>query len=391
MNLFDWFRNKFDSGAKTVEVTSEDLNAIEKYEQIKFNVTELALHSAISLIAKALSKCEFVTLQKGKPFIGREYYLLNVSPNKHQNKTEFIIQATAQLIYKNELLIFESADGQLLIAESFNKQEYALNDDIFSGLSCRGFNFKGYYKSSDVLYFKYNNFKLHSILSGMCRSYEKLMSVAQKRYEKVLGHKGILEIESGAKQEKSFQEDFQKLMNERFKKYFNAENAVLPLFSGYKYTEPTNDVSRATNAEINDIQKLKDEAYSTVGNALNIPPALIKGEASGLDDSTNAFIADAIDPLANMWEEELTRKRYGANEFIKGNKIIVDTTYCKHIDVISCADKLEKNISSGITNIDELRKYCHMAEIGEDWSTQHYITKNFQSADLTAQGGDKNG
>ena len=378
-------------GKKSIEISAEDFeNYYQKYEASKFNVTELALFTTIDLIARSLAKCEFVTVENHKEVNKHEYYLWNYKPNIHQTKTEFVCDAVSNLIFKNECLIFETTDHQLLVADGFSKQEYAVFEDVFTNVTARGHSFKNTFKSSEVIYFKYNNFALNGLLTSMCSAYESLMASAEERYNKAVGHKGILKIDSIATNDVNFQEKFNTLMNERFKTYFRAKNAVLPLFEGFDYSEPSTDAKKTTNQEINDISKLRNEAYSTVGNAFHVPPAIIAGTASQLSDATDAFIANAIDPLAQMLEQGITNARYGVDEFIKGNYLLIDTTTVKHIDAVSSAVNLDKAIASGVLNHKKAQKYCNMLPSNEEWAEQYYITKNYQTADMALKGGENN-
>ncbi len=388
MNFADFIRSKL-FGKKSVEISSEDFDKYyDKYEATKFNLTEIALFTTIDLIARSIAKCEFVTVENHKEKQGYEYYLWNYSPNKHQTKVEFIAEFISNLIFQNEALIFETTDGQMLVAEGFSKREYAVFEDIFSNISARGMTLNRSLTSSEVIYLKYNNFALRGLLSQMCKSYENLMSSAEQRYNKAIGHKGILKISNMAQNDVEFQKKFNDLMQNRFKQYFNAQNAVLPLFDGYDYSEPSTDAKKTTNSEINDIAKLKSEAFATVANAMHIPPAIIAGEASQLSDSVDTFIANAIDPTTSALEQEITKKRYGESEFIKGNYLLIDTTYVKHIDAITSANNLDKAIACGVLNPAKAQKYCNALPCDEPWAKAYYMTKNYQTAEMTLKGGE---
>ena len=100
-----------------------------KILKITIKNTELALFTTIDLIARSLAKCEFVTVENHKEVNKHEYYLWNYKPNIHQTKTEFVCDAVSNLIFKNECLIFETTDHQLLVADGFSKQEYAVFED----------------------------------------------------------------------------------------------------------------------------------------------------------------------------------------------------------------------------------------------------------------------
>lgn len=279
------------------------------------------------------------------------------------------------MIFDNELLVIETADNQLMIADSFSKTEHALIDDTFSGVTCRNFTYQRIFPESEVIYLRYNNFALNGLLADMCNTYEQLMLSAQERYNKAVGHKGILELENYSFGDENFAETYNKVLAKQFKSFYSNKNAVMPIFKGMKYSEPSTDAGKTTNSEINDIQKLRTEAYTIVGNALHIPPAILSGEASQLSDAMDCAIGNAIDPIANMFEQEITKKRFGGAEFNKGNYLLIDTTAVRHIDAVSNANNLDKSIASGVLTPAKAQKYCNMLPCPEKWANEYYITK----------------
>lgn len=390
MKFIDFIKSKL-FGKESYEINAESFDEYFEHtlDESNFRLTEIALFTTIDLIARTLAKCEFVTARNKEEYYGAEYYLWNYKPNKHQTKVEFITQFISTLLIKNEALIFETADGQLLVADSFSQTKYAVFEDSFSGITARGWELNKTLRSSEVIYLKYNNVALRGLLSDMCAAYQNLMSAAQQRYEKSIGHKGILEIGSAATGDKDFEKNFNDLLQNRFKAYFNARNAVLPMFNGFKYSEPSTDAGKTTNSEINDISKLKAESFKAVANAFHIAPAMISGEASQLSDAETATISNAIDPLALMLEQEVTAKRYGEREFLSGNYLMIDTTYARHIDAIANANNIDKSIACGVLNPYKAQRYCHTLPSKEDWAKEYHITKNYQTAGLEAKGGDE--
>lgn len=384
MKIINYFRSVF--GKK--DAVAAEFNSENYSTEQSFHLTELALFTAVDFIARSLAKCEFVTVNNNRESRKAEYYLWNYSPNKHQTKIEFFTQAVAKLIFDNELLIIETADNQLLIADSFSRTEHALIDDSFSGITCRNFTYQRTFFESEVIYLQYNNFALKGLLADMCNTYEQLMLSAQERYNKAVGHKGILELENYSFGDENFAETYNKVLAKQFKDFYSNKNAVMPIFKGMKYSEPSTDAGKTTNSEINDIQKLKAEAYTIVGNALHIPPAILSGEASQLSDAMDCAIGNAIDPIANMFEQEITKKRFGANEFSKGNYLLIDTTTVRHIDAISQANNLDKSIASGVLTPAQAQKYCNMLPCSEAWAHIYYLTKNYQTITNALKGGE---
>lgn len=384
MKIIDYFRSIFGKkDAVAAEFTSENYSTEQS-----FHLTELALFTAVDFIARSLAKSEFVTVNNNCESQNAEYYLWNYSPNRHQTKIEFITQAVAKLIFDNELLIIETADNQLLIADSFSRTEHALFDDTFSGVNCRNFTYQRTFFESEVIYLQYNNFALRGLLADMCNTYEQLMLSAQERYNKAVGHKGILELENYSFGDENFAETYNKVLAKQFKSFYSNKNAVMPIFKGMKYSEPSTDAGKTTNSEINDIQKLRTEAYTVVGNALHIPPAILSGEASQLSDAMDCAIGNAVDPIADMFEQEITKKRFGSAEFSKGNCLLIDTTTVRHIDAVSQANNLDKSIASGILTPAKAQKYCNMLPCPEKWAKKYYITKNYQTTENALKGGE---
>jgi HK97 family phage portal protein len=122
------------------------------------------------------------------------------------------------------------------------------------------------------------------------------------------------------------------------------------------------------------------EIYDRVATALQIPPALLKGNVADVEAMTENFVTFSIDPIAKMIERENNRKRYG-KRVLNGSKMIIDTSTIKHMDAFSIASSADKMIASGAWSIDDVRRKANDVPLGEDWSQRHYLTKNYGSID----------
>lgn len=380
MGLFDWLQGKL-LGNKSIEVSADTIESYLNSEDFSNLVMEeFLIHSAINLIANCISKCEFKTYNKNSEFIGEEYYKWNYEPNTNQNSSQFLQELVTRLLYNNECLVVESR-GQLVIAESFTMQEYALSENIFSNVYRKGLTFNRSFRMSEVLYFKLNNDNIRKLLTGLCSGYNELLQDAVDKYQKAGGEKGTLNITAQATGirygDKSFEEVYEELMNNRFAKFFKSRNAVLPLFDGFTYTRQGSEQSKKSTSEVKDITDITDEILIKVAQAFNIPVSLLKGDIADVEKITKNFLTFCIDPITEMIAEEIMRKRYGLGELKKGNYIRIDTTCVMHIDIFEIAEKIDKLIASGMYCIDELRKKCGDAELGTEESQRHYITKNY--------------
>ena len=93
------------------------------------------------------------------------------------------------------------------------------------------------------------------------------------------------------------------------------------------------------------------------------------------------YLSICIDPLADMMSEELTRKRYSFNEWAKGSYVEIDTSCINYVDILEVADKADKAIASGLASVDELRPRVRLKPLETDFSTSHFMTKNYELAE----------
>lgn len=380
MGLLTWIKDRLLNGQSiNIEITPEEFfsMATEAY------VRNLAFESAVNFIGNTISKCEFKTFFQGKEKKGAEYYLWNIEPSKNQNSSEFIHKLVSKLYGDNEVLVIE-ADGQLIVADSFYKKEYALFDSQFTQVTAGEFKFNKTFLMSDVLYFKLNNNNIRTLINGMYESYGKLISYGQKSWLKSRGSRGILSINAIAQGKKDFAETLEKLMGERFKNFFEAENAVLPLFDGYKY----DDIGSKTygNESTRDIRAMIDDIYDFTARAFNIPPALLRGDLANIGKEViDNYLTFCIDPLTDMLSEEINRKRNGYAGFVQGTFLKIDTKNIKHVDLLGVATAIDKLIGSGCFCINDIRKAVGDEPINEDWANQHFITKNYETVEQALQ------
>lgn len=371
MKFLDWIKDFFGVDQSTVYINQQALAS----QEVQLAIEDFAIISAISLIASAVSKCEFKTYINGKEIKSDEYYLWNIEPNKNQNSSQFLQEFISKLLYYNECLVFE-INGQLIIADDFDKNEFAVYENTFTNVSRGTMNFDRSFKMSEVLYFKLGNDDIKRLLSILIKGYNNLLNMAIGKYKRSGGRKGTLDINSTAMGDKAFQTKFDDLMQNRFKTYFEAENAVLPLYNGYSYTEQNGEGNKKSTSEIVDISAITKEAFERVAQAFKIPPALLRGDIADIEKLTDNFLTFCIDPICSMTSEEINRKRYGKSVLTE-SYIKIDTTCIRHIDIFNIAEKFDKLIASGGYSIDELRAKVGDTPLNTEWSKRHWMTKNY--------------
>lgn len=380
MKIVEFIRDFFDS--KSEILLNEKM--IDISTQIA--VQEFAIETAINLISGCISKCEFQTFMNNKEIKEDEYYLWNYEPNKNQNSTEFIQELVSKLLRNNECLIVES-NGQLIIADSFNQNEYALVENIFEDVTRKDFTFKRKFRMSEVLYFKLNNKDIRILLSSLMDSYDNLLNLAVGKYKRSGGRKGVIKLDSILKGDETKKKEIEDLFTRKFKNYFEAENAIVDLPKGVEYEEKNGEGSKKSTSELVDIQNLIKEAFERAAQAFKIPPSLLRGDIADIEKITDNFLTFCIDPIVDMISEEINRKRYGKTFVLKGTFIRIDTTCIKHIDIFAIAEKIDKLVSTGMYSIDGLRRKVKDIALNEEWSGKHWITKNYSEITQIDSGG----
>lgn len=339
-------------------------------------IRELAFNLVVNKIANAISKCQMNIYTDNKRDRNEEWYRWNVSPNPNQSAPVFWAKLIYQLYDNNEALIIP-INGNLYVADSFivNKQ-YAFFDYRFESIQIDDFSLSRAFRQNEVFYFQLNNKKMVTYLNGTMTLYTGLIKAAYSSYMASNGNKGFLKISQFAEQEDDFQEYFNQLVNEDFKKFFESSNAVMPLYEGYSYEALGNT---GTQSNTRDIKALIEDVIQTTANAFNMPTSIAIGNVQDTSKAIDEFLTFCIDPLICILEAEITRKSFTQSQVINGSYVKFDTTAIKHIDLLDVATAIDKLISSGCFTINDIRKTIGADEIDEPWANQFFMTKNYST------------
>ena len=401
ISVRDWLIGKLGlSAVKTSGKT--DITCMELWEATQeYRLRELAFHTCVNMIANAVGKCEFKNYQNGKPLQGREYYLWNFEPNINQNSTEFIHKLIYKLCSNNEALVIpiNNRNGQemLVVADSFEQskadpsktneyQNVVVNDTAYAKT----------FRENEVLHFKLNHMNVKPVLEAMTNSFNKMMAAATKNYSWGKGNHWKVHITQTEQNSPEFKEQFNQMLNEQIKPFYDSDSALLPEFDGYDYSEIGNQ-NNATK-DTRDIRSLADDIFDFTARGLSMPPVLLFGDVAGTGDAMTRWLTTGIDPLCDQLQEEIVRKRYGFEEWQNGNYLKIDTSTIIHFDMFANASNIEKLIGSGAFCINDVLAAAGQSQIDEPWAWAHWLTLNISTIEKAAQpvdngkeGGNQNG
>lgn len=347
------------------------------------HMKKLAIETCISMIARTISQSE-VRFKNGKETVkGELYYRFNVKPNPNMTASMFWQTVIYKLVYDNECLIIKTDTDDLLIADDFMKNEYAIFEDTFSNVVVKEYEFKRTFKRSEVFYLEYGNEKLSTLIDSLFADYGELFGRLvefQKRKNQI---RATVDIEASiAKDEKSHQ-SVQEYIDKVYKAVHEKATAVIPQQKGYTYTEHSKN--QGTGQSVDEINKVTDGFLEQVARALGIPVALLRGDMADIEKPTRNYMTFCIDPLLKKIKDELNGQLFTKNEFLEGQRVdIRRVTYSNMFDVATAVDKLR---ASGVANGNELRDALGLEQSDDPLMEKYFITKNYQETSEALGGG----
>ena len=334
---------------------------------------ELAIRQAVSIIAGAISRCEIKFYYEGKPDdLSQEYYAWNISPNENQNATEFKAKVIEELLFNGEALIFEKGGGRYC-ADSFTVVKDGVKPYRFENVTVNGFTFDKPMKRKDVIYLRLGNCEITRLIDSVYKSYGDVVAAALTKYKNSSGSKWKLKISAAARANPDFKKNYEKLTQENLKAFFEAVNAVYPEYEGFDLSQ----LPATSSASSADVTSVIDHVFATVGAAYKIPNSIYTGKAVSEQDRKELLIF-CIEPIVQIFATELTKQFFTEDQWEGNNYCEVDTTILSGLDIVQVAGAVEKFISSGTMNIDEVRtRILGLDPLNTEYSRKYWITKNF--------------
>lgn len=385
-NIFKWlFRKDEQKTAETgTEVSVGDFLDIETpaiMVGLEIYLSRMAFWSIVRKIGSAVAAVEWQTFRRGKKVKAKEYWSWNHSPNPNQTREEFFQRLVGQLFSNQEALIVETRDGSRYVADAFTKTE-KLSGNIYQDISVNGENIPGVYSSSDVLHLTIEGERIKRILIAIATAEGRLLRGTVSSYLRGQGVRGILRIDDTAEADPDFDDTYDDLVNEKFKKYFTSDNAVLPLFNGYDFTERqvSGGGTKADLVGTRDIRNMIDDIVDLTAQALGVPPSIATGK-NPTDADFKAFMTYTVQPLVRMIAEEINRKLYGSSLVFAGTYVAANFAGVRYTDLFDVANPIDKLIGSGAFCINDIRVRLGLDVIDEPWAWQHWMTKNYSSVE----------
>lgn len=353
----------------------------------RVHMKRMALEMVISFMARTLSQSEF-RVKNGKEYERNElYYRLNVRPNRNVTASTFWQTFVHKMVYDNEVLIIQADDGDLLIADSYDQKQYAVYDDSFSKVVVRGYEFKDNFKQKDVIHIKFSNEKLSPLVDGLFADYGELFGRILNNQKRKNQIRGTVDIDMQTSKSKEKMEQLQDYINKLYKAFEENDVAIAPQQPGFEFNE-TKSSGQGSSQGVEEINKVTDGFLEQVSSAVGVPMTLLKGDMADVENHTKNYMFFTISPLLKKIKDEADVKFFTKQEWLKGKEIeIRKPAYRDLFDLATAVDKL---ISSGAFNGNEIRSELGYEMTDEEIHSQYVMTKNYQTSEETLEGSDNN-
>lgn len=374
-----------DVFARNKEIAfSFDLDIFQETSE-RAHMKRLAIDTCASFLARTISQSEFRTKKNGKHIKDEMWYRLNVRPNINQTASTFWQKVTYKLAYENECLIIQSDTEDLLIADSFLRNERAVYEDFFTGVTVGDYTFKRTFMQSDVLHIKYANEKLAPLIDSLYKDYGELFGrilSSQKRKNQI---RSTVNIDAMTSKSEDGMKSVQTFIDKMYKAFGEKDIAVVPQTPGFEYKEHFSGSGNGIQS-VDEINRVTGGFFDQVATAFGIPLPLIRGDMADVEKVTKNYMMYTIKPLLKKISDEANAKFIEKEAFLNGETITVRVA--TYLDIFDLSNSIDKLRSSGIVNGNEIREELGMEAVDIPQMWEYFITKNYQ--EMTSLEGGEN-
>lgn len=377
MGLFDMFKGSISDAQPSDWIPEIDFsNDVAKRTYLK----NMAKDTVLNFVGRTMATTRIRF--DGEVDMSNWDYVLNVRPNADMSAATFWEKFFYRLLDDNEVLVIFTEDNQLLIADDFERKEYAIYEDRFYNVLVKDYVFKSSFAMSDVIYLEYNNEQLDKFSKGLFNDYAELfgriVDIAMRNNQ----IRGTVSIDMTGKfadkkddNGKTMADKLQSYINGMFKSFSTNSVAIVPKLNGFNYEEFTNKQG-SSNQSLDELNKMKSSLIDDIANAIGVPTALIYGEKSELDSNLKAFKKLCVVPLLTKLKDELTAKILSKADYISGERI--EVVGVLPIELIENATQIDKATSGGAFEIDEIRKEVEYDPLPDGKGKTIIRTKNYE-------------
>lgn len=338
-------------------------------------LTDLSIEIAANRIADVIAKSGFRVISESDTTEAE--YLLNVRPNANQTATDFWKQAVYDMLTRDEgVLIVRSGKDGIFISDTFQTDGKVLKERKYTNVKIKvdedTLTLTKTFKATDVVHLRYSNPRLLHLLRSANSALDDLFGVASAGFKARLPKVRVNMPNSAVKlMDENGNVVTSNQYAEQIAKKVSA-NEIKAIISHAGIDISTIDTKSSLSAQ--DVTTLRDSVFANTAAAFGIPKNILFGDV--INQSNSEFITYACEPIANIINNALCGAWLTREEYMRGDRILVDMLCVKHVDVIDSAGNLDKLYQNGWSHNDIL-KLLKQPTVNEDWANMRRFTKNY--------------
>lgn len=368
---------------------------ILQQKEKKLSIKKFAIEHAIDLIAKTISKCEikYYKYDSIKKKIIEDnkcdtYYKLNIKPNKNEAATSFFYMVISSLLREKSILLI-TLNEQLYFSKSFDVTDYVIKENKYFNIELTdSFGDTEYISKTllekDVIRMSYKNCDIRKAIDDYFNEYETLLNASSSNFI----HKNIPKYRLKIPGNQPAMKDPVTLKDVSYDEYkkkiaeglFDEQEAIILLSEHFELENLNGEKVQTSEDYRNLLKKWSDD----VAMAFNIPLDVFYGSKTDKSTGTNDFITFAINPIIAMIEDNLNAKLISKENYLKGEKFVINKLNIKHFDIFDVSGPIDKLSANGFSHNDN-RSFLDLPTVDEDWANEHRFTKNYSEL----KGGDE--
>ena len=338
-------------------------------------INDLSIEIAANRIADVIAKSGFRVISESDTTEAE--YLLNVRPNANQTATDFWKQAVYDMLTRDEgVLIVRSGKDGIFISDTFQTDGKVLKERKYTNVTIKvdedTLALTKTFKATDVVHLRYSNPRLLHLLRSANFALDDLFGVASAGFKARLPKVRVNMPNSAVKlMDENGNVVTSNQYAEQIAKKVSA-NEIKAIISHAGIDISTIDTKSSLSAQ--DVTTLRDSVFANTAAAFGIPKNILFGDV--INQSNSEFITYACEPIANIINNALCGAWLTREEYMRGDRILVDMLCVKHVDVIDSAGNLDKLYQNGWSHNDIL-KLLKQPAVNEDWANMRRFTKNY--------------
>lgn len=382
--LYDWLGKKLSS------VDDDEFPSSDSVGLQDIAAYAAAVHMVAGYIGAAVANAEIRFYEPGGGLAepSAPQWLWTTSPNPNQSHYEFFIDLVERMLTdrRGALVVPARLRGSdvLWVADGFTEHPDPGRPTRYETVSVgRSTSFAGARKSylaSDVYYFRLRSPAAKAVLDALGEAYDSMAAKAASAYDAQSAQRYKLKMPATESGDAEFRTKWDEYISDALRSFLTNNRTVWTEFRGQELEPLKTEVSLSTSAS-SDFDALVKGAFERVAVAYGMPVSMLYGNVNNFEQVFGSFLTFAVDPVARLVSDEITRKTYTADEWAAGARVVVDTSRIKHYDIIESAEGADKLISSSLMTPNQVLHVLGLDPVPDAWADEHVLTKNYERVD----------